>query len=275
MSLVVINNHELYLEKREVQQAYLSRVALNFQGTSNIVVPRNADEFADKVYRYMPYSNLKRKLPANRKNNLIILGGIDEYFDKEETDIGYYRLHDLFVSHKGGIIVGDKPSYDSVAYKPGLSVTKDIQYIVDITRYNTKFSENINMKSTVDYLGRGDSYPRAIIYGFALDYPKISMGGLTLLGGLTDYENFWHDVGWFRTRNRERQRKVMRRLAYNTFPGAARITITETADRIMTEEDIPHVHIPGRPGKAKTFTERQQYGSLIYEKMLEFYDKGL
>lgn len=269
MSLLVINDTNLYHDDPKLQETFLKSIALNLPGTTNICVPRSIEEYADKVHHYRP-RNVKY---LNRAQNLVILGGIDEYLDPNEADIGYYRLHDLYTSHKGGVIIGDKPSYNSVAYKPNISPFGDMEYLTSLLQYNANFSLQYNMKSSMDYMGRGDSFPRVILYGFGLDYPRISMGGLTILGGLAEYDNFWHNVAWFRTRTRERQRKVMDRISNDLYPNAARIAITEKAHELLTEDGIDHVYIPGRPGKAKTFTERQKYGSLIFEEMLNYYER--
>jgi hypothetical protein len=266
MTLIVINDPKIRLESQKVQKAYLKSIGLHLEGKTNLVAPENIDDFAKKVQEYRP--TVKK-----RADNIVILGSLDDFFDSDEVDIGYYRFHDLYINHKGGVIVGEKPTYNSGAYLPNVDPIKDIDYIISVAKYNENLSRAYNLKSSIDYTGRGNGFPRAIICGFGLDYPRISMGGLTILGGLPEYENFWYSVGWFRTRSNERDRKKLRKLTLETYPDAARIAITETADRIMTEEGIRHVYIEGRPGKANNFTARKKYGSLIYEKMLEYFEE--
>ena len=262
MPLLLINDDKIFDMPKTEQKKELLKYAKKFSGKVQTIVPSNRDEWADTIKKYKARNESK-----TYPQTVILVGGIDYYYpDKEETDIGYYRLADLIISDRGGIVIGDKPSFDSITYYN----TKSHQDAADYAKYLHNWSHNHNYIASHNFLGRGDMDVSCILFGFCLDFPKISMGGLNILGGLSTYDNFWKNCAWMKTRTNVIERRKIQEVAEEIYPDAARIAITETSHRLLDEMGIDHIYLEGRPGKAKTAKERREYSSRIFNAFVEY-----
>lgn len=261
MALIVVSDPKLYKESKEKKQEALIPYAESFTGTTRFLEPSSFQEWEYALKNYRPRQITKSGIHRKSEHNLIILGGVDKFYPDPDTDVGYKRLADLFISNRGGISVGKQPDYDSLTYFK----SKDPYKASKHANYTHTWAYNHNMAARASFLGRGDAHPRAILFGYSLDFPKISMGGLVILGGLTDYDNFWKDCAWMRVRSGRWARENVKKTATELYPDAARIAITENAHNILTEMGIEHEYLVGRPGVAKTAAQRKQYSNDIYE----------
>lgn len=265
MPLLLINDETIFDKTPKEQKKHLLEYAKAFKGKVQVVVPKDRDEWATTLKTYKP-RNESKKYPYT----VVLLGGVDYFYpDKEETDIGYYRLADLIISDKGGVVIGDKPSFDSVSYYKA----KNPKDAADYATYLHKWAHKHNYLASRNFLGRGDSDVQCILFGFCLDFPKISMGGLNILGGLSTYNDFWKNCAWMKVRTNVNERRKIQEVAEEIYPDAARIAITENAHRVLDELGLDHVFLEGRPGKAKTAKDRREYGSRIFEAFGEYNER--
>lgn len=271
MSLIILNEPSLYNKTKKEKEAALIKYAEHLTGRVKVYEPTSSEDWENVIKKYMPRAVTKSGTHKQSEHNIVLLGGIDRFYSEDDLDPGYVRLADLFISNRGGVVVGEKPSFDSITYYDAKSHEDAAQW----ADYLHKWTHTHNYKASVNFLGRGDSSPRAILFGFSLDFPGISMGGLTILGGLHSYDNFWKNCAWMRVRSGPMSRAKVQQISEELYPDAARITITENAHKILTEMGIEHEHIPGRPGKVKTETARKEYANNIFEAFTNYNDKYL
>lgn len=262
MVLIVVNDKELANASSSVKAEYLEKYTKYFNPHQcTFWTPTNYDEYLEAIKKPRP------AIKGTQYHLHVVLGFFEQYHSLDTVDIGYFRMHDLFISNRGGIVIGDRPKVSDIAYQP--INTKDIKKAVDSALYHNKLAFNTNWQVGFSYYIGPCGTPAAILYGFSLEFPKLSLGGLTCLGGLPEYKEFYKRVGWMRIRHSDSGHKHLKN-SFEVFPSCARIAVSKGAHQELNDHNVPHVYLPVQPGKIINMQGRKDFGNAVVEKYEEY-----
>lgn len=210
---------------------------------------RDREEYVDMVKSYK----------TTGRDNLVL---INTHYDLGTSDpLGHWRALDITVAQKGGVIFGEPAPREAITYMQPVDERYLENIVLTAQHYETRAA--LLKKEAPGYVGRSDSDPHTLVFGFVPSWPRLSITAEAFLAGLPD--EWWMGVGYYSKRTgggksiEDYYSKAVDKFYFSSY-----ITVTDTAHQVLTNLDVPHQQAPKI--EARTLPLAQKYGRELRQK---------
>jgi hypothetical protein len=230
-------------DSREYKEDLGIRLANLVGKRTRVFESRNHEEYSETIKAYKP----------NGRDNLVL---INTHYDLGQSDsLGHWRALDITVAQKGGVVFGEQPSREAITYQQPIKEDSLDHMVLTATHYANRASTL--KKEAPGYVGRSDSDPHTLVFGYVPTWPRLALTAEAFLAGLPD--EWWMGVGYYSKRTGggksvdEFYAKAVDKFYYSSY-----ITVTDLAHEVLTRLDVPHEIAPRID--ARTLPAAKKYG---------------